>query len=149
MIRLIIFDFDGTLGDTRANIVMTMRDTMRALGLEEPSEDAIAATIGIPLADGFAQLYPGMAPEETQHCAVTYRQIFEKNRKLLIPGLFPHVKETLVVGDMPVDILMGRRAGAKTCAVTYGNASLKDLDMAKPDYIIGKISDLPVVLMLA
>ena len=44
---------------------------------------------------------------------------------------------------------MGRRAGAKTCAVTYGNASLKDLDMAKPDYIIGKISDLPVVLMLA
>ena len=62
MIRLIIFDFDGTLGDTQANIVMTMRDTMRALRLEEPSEDAIAATIGIPLADGFAQLYPGMSP---------------------------------------------------------------------------------------
>ncbi|MBR5924835.1 MAG: HAD-IA family hydrolase [Bacteroidales bacterium] len=214
MIRLIIFDFDGTLGDTRANIVMTMRDTMRALGLEEPSEDAIAATIGIPLADGFAQLYPGMSLEETQHCAVTYRQIFEKNRKLLVPGLFPHVKETLallraqgytltvassrmssslrgflhdmgieeyisyvlgvdnvekakpdpepvlktlrdlgmqpeetmVVGDMPVDILMGRRAGAKTCAVTYGNASLKDLDMAEPDFIIGQFSDLPVIL---
>ena len=97
MIRLIIFDFDGTLGDTRANIVMTMRDTMCALGLEEPSEDAIAATIGIPLADGFAQLYPGMSVEETQHCAVIYRQIFEKNRKLLIPGLFPHVKETLAL----------------------------------------------------
>ena len=214
MIRLIIFDFDGTLGDTRANIVMTMRDTMCALGLEEPSEDAIAATIGIPLADGFAQLYPWMPAEETQHCAVTYRQIFEKNRKLLIPGLFPHVKETLallhsqgytltvassrmssslrgflhdmgieefisyvlgvdnvekakpdpepvlktlrdlgmrpeetmVVGDMPVDIMMGRRAGAKTCAVTYGNASLKDLDMAEPNFIIGQFSDLPVIL---
>lgn len=28
--RLSIFDFDGTLADTRLNIVLTMRETMRA-----------------------------------------------------------------------------------------------------------------------
>ena len=28
--RLAIFDFDGTLADTRLNIVLTMRETMRA-----------------------------------------------------------------------------------------------------------------------
>ena len=30
-------------------------------------------------------------------------------------------QEALVVGDAPYDILMGRNAGARTCAVTYGN----------------------------
>ena len=43
MIRLIIFDFDGTLGDTRANIVLTMRQTLEALGYPVASEEAIAA----------------------------------------------------------------------------------------------------------
>ncbi len=31
--KLIIFDFDGTLGDTRGNIVTTMRQTLKQLGL--------------------------------------------------------------------------------------------------------------------
>lgn len=29
-------------------------------------------------------------------------------------------KDTLVVGDMPFDILMGKNAGVYTCEVTYG-----------------------------
>ncbi|MBQ3438582.1 MAG: HAD family hydrolase [Bacteroidales bacterium] len=195
MIRLIIFDFDGTLGDTRANIVMTMQDTARALGYPVATEAAIAKTIGLPLEKGFGQLYPDATREETDRAAATYREIFERNRKKLVPGLFPHVKETLaalrergfvltvassrhstslngflkdmsiapyisyvlgadnvdkakpdpepvlktlrelgvrpeeclVVGDMPVDVLMGKRAGAHTCAVTYGNANREDL----------------------
>ncbi len=28
--------------------------------------------------------------------------------------------QTLVVGDMAVDILMGARTGCRTCGVTYG-----------------------------
>ena len=35
--------------------------------------------------------------------------------------------ETLVVGDMPVDILMGKGAGCTTCGVTYGNATREEL----------------------
>ena len=95
MIRLIIFDFDGTLGDTRANIVMTMQDTARALGYPVAKEAAIAKTIGLPLEKGFGQLYPDATREETDRAAATYREIFERNRKKLVPGLFPHVKETL------------------------------------------------------
>jgi len=44
--------------------------------------------------------------------------------------------ETLVVGDMPVDIMMGRKAGARTCGVTYGNASREQLEAAGADIII-------------
>ena len=210
MVRLIIFDFDGTLGDTRANIVLTMRNTLEHLGYPVPDEKTIAATIGVPLEDGFLQMFPGLTPADVTRCAQTYREIFQKNRKVLVPNLFPGVKETLaalkekgyvltvassrsygslkeflremdiapfisyvlgansvahakphpepvlktmtelgftpgetlVVGDMPVDIQMGKGAGAHTCAVTYGNASRAELAAAGADLIIDDFSQM-------
>lgn len=44
--------------------------------------------------------------------------------------------ETLVVGDMNVDILMGKAAGTATCGVTYGNGSVAELREAGADYLI-------------
>lgn len=211
--RLIIFDFDGTLGDTRQNIVLTMQQTMAELRLPVADESACAATIGLPLEDCFRQLYPDLGDEAIADCAAVYRRIFEINKKQLSPALFPHVKETLqrlhrqgyvltiassrssaslndflhdmdiadyisyvvgadnvahakphpepvlktfsalgasaaetlVVGDMPVDILMGRQAGARTCAVTYGNATRRQLEEAGADFIIDDMADLPVL----
>ena len=49
---------------------------------------------------------------------------------------------TLVVGDMAVDILMGARAGARTCGVTWGNGSRHDLEEAGADHIIDSIEEL-------
>ena len=89
---MIILDFDGTLGDTRANIVLTMRQTLEKTGYPVASEESIAATIGLPLEEGFRQLIPGISEEETLRCAATYRDIFEINRKNLVPKLFPGVK---------------------------------------------------------
>ena len=213
MLKLIILDFDGTLGDTRANIVQTMRRTLERLGYPIPDEPTIAATIGVPLEKGFEQMRPGISPADVALCAATYREIFEKCRKEMIPDLFPHVKETLealkengfiltvassrsygslkqflqemdiapyisyvlgansvthakphpepvlktmadlgyapderlVVGDMPVDILMGKGAGARTCAVTYGNASREELAAAGADLIIDDFSELTAI----
>ena len=50
--------------------------------------------------------------------------------------------QTLVVGDMNVDILMGLNAGAKTCGVTYGNGTKRELEEAGADYIIDNIDEL-------
>lgn len=215
MIKLIILDFDGTLGDTRSNIVLTMSQALVRRGYPVASEEAIAATIGLRLENCVEQLVPGISKADALECARTYRELFEVNRKLLVPRLFPHVKETLaslkrqgfvltvassrssgslnefleemgvadcisyvigannvtnakphpepvlktlselgftpeetlVVGDMPVDILMGQRAGAFTCAVTYGNASREALASEGPDYIIDDFSELiPMVV---
>ena len=210
MIRLIILDFDGTLGDTRGNIILTMTRTLAQLGYPAQDEETIAATIGIPLEKGFEQMLPDIGPDEVALCTKTYRDIFQENRKLMVPKLFPHVKETLaalqetgyvltiassrsygslkeflgemgiepyisyvlgansvthakphpepvlktmadlgyradetlVVGDMPVDILMGKGAGALTCGVTYGNASREDLAAAGADRIIDDFSQM-------
>ena len=50
--------------------------------------------------------------------------------------------ETLVVGDMAVDILMGKSAGTDTCGVTYGNGSIDELKKAGADYIISRFAEL-------
>lgn len=50
--------------------------------------------------------------------------------------------ETLVVGDMAVDILMGKGAGAATCGVTYGNGSIVELKEAGADYMISDFMEL-------
>ena len=42
---LIIFDFDGTLGDTRRNIVTTMQMTIAELHLPSRSEEECAAIV--------------------------------------------------------------------------------------------------------
>lgn len=93
--KLIIFDFDGTLCDTRDNIIIAFRATMERLGLPMRSEEACAATIGLTLHDGFVELYPQLSEAEVVHCVDTYRAIFAERRKELIPKLFPCVHEVL------------------------------------------------------
>ena len=207
---MLILDFDGTLADTRRNIVMTLQQVMRQMGYPVADDDACAATIGIPLRDAFLRLIPHLSDEEADLCTSTYRKLFETNRKQLVPQLFPHVAETLdelqhrgirmsiassrtstslwaflhdmgiahhfelvigaedvsqpkpspmpvlhildqmhitpdqalVVGDMPVDILMGRNAHVRTCGVTYGNGTSADLLAAGVDHLIDDFADL-------
>lgn len=50
--------------------------------------------------------------------------------------------ETLVVGDMNVDILMGKAAGTATCGMTYGNGSIDELETAGADYVISDFREL-------
>lgn len=208
--ELLIFDFDGTIADTREMIVRTFRMTMAELGMRMASPEECAATIGLPLEEGFMALFPEIGREGGERCAATYRRIFEENKKELSPALFPGVRETLrelkgrghtltiassrhregtssflsgyglldlfslvlgagdvrkakpdpepvlktldllgfqasdalVIGDMPFDILMGKRAGADTCGVTYGNATKEDLRAAGAVCVIDSFKDL-------
>ena len=92
--KYIIFDFDGTIGDSQSLIVKTLQDTMRAKKLEVKSDEACAKTIGLRLDEAFVSLF-GMSAEEGLKCAATYREIFLDNKKAMIVQPFPHVIETL------------------------------------------------------
>ena len=92
--KYIIFDFDGTIGDSQSLIVKTLQDTMRARKLEVKSEEACAKTIGLRLDEAFVSLF-GMSAEEGLECAATYREIFLDNKKTMIVQPFPHVIDTL------------------------------------------------------
>lgn len=92
--RNIILDFDGTIGDTQGLIVKTLQDTMARKHLEIKPKEECTKTIGLRLEEAFEMLF-GMAREEALDCALTYRDIFEENKKHIIVEPFPHVIETI------------------------------------------------------
>jgi HAD superfamily hydrolase (TIGR01549 family) len=51
----------------------------------------------------------------------------------------PHA---LMVGDIPADILAGKAAGTRTCAVTYGFGTREALLQCAPDYVIDSFGEL-------
>lgn len=201
--KLIIFDFDGTLADTRQLIVKTMQQTIQTLELAPRTDDQCASMIGLPLKQAFTDLIP-MSDEMGDRCVDTYRRIFNENNAAYVIPTFPNVidtllrlsaggyiltiassrsrqslldfvqtmhleeifpyilgaddvihakphpepvlrtleafgcppEEALVVGDTKYDIEMGRRAGTRTCGVTYGNGSPQELREAGADFMI-------------
>jgi HAD superfamily hydrolase (TIGR01509 family) len=48
----------------------------------------------------------------------------------------------LMVGDTPADVVAGKAAGTKTCAVTYGFGTREALVQCAPDYIIESFREL-------
>jgi HAD superfamily hydrolase (TIGR01509 family) len=48
----------------------------------------------------------------------------------------------LMVGDTPADILAGKTAGTRTCAVTYGFGTRESLLQCAPDYVIDSFGEL-------
>lgn len=54
--------------------------------------------------------------------------------------------EVLYVGDMAEDILMGKKAGAKTAAVLCGFATSQMLVNAQPDFILNDVNSLPEIV---
>ena len=51
-------------------------------------------------------------------------------------------EDALVVGDTWYDIEMGRRAGVRTCGVTYGNGTREELVNAGADFLIDDFGEL-------
>ena len=210
MKKLIIFDFDGTLADTREIIVRTNQEVQRRMGYPITDEAGIMATVGLVLKECILQMYPDLPHDEIPAWIAMYREVFDSLKGTIIPKLFPHVKETLetlyeqgctisvassrgnrslndflremgiapyisyvlgaedvklskpdpepvlktlrdldfpasdaiVVGDMPVDIQMGRGAGTKTCGVSYGNSGRDALVKSGADFIIDDFREL-------
>ena len=55
--------------------------------------------------------------------------------------------EALVVGDTWYDIEMGRRAGVRTCGVTYGNGTREELLNAGADFLIDDFEELKSIIV--
>jgi len=208
--QLIIFDFDGTLADTTESILATFRATIEEGNLPYRADEQCRATIGIPLKEGFRQLYPDFDDRRIAEVVALYRSVYRKTKLLFPPRLYEGVADTLttisglgikmsvassrsresliefldqcgitryfslilgcedvakpkpdpeaviktletldadgseslVIGDMPVDITMGRGAGCRTVGVTYGNSDRRALINAGADFIIDRFVDI-------
>lgn len=82
--RLYVFDFDGTLADTRAGIVATMQATFAHHGLPLPPQARIVPTIGLPLTASIGLLLRGQGMAESEadvmagQLTESYRRLFEE-----------------------------------------------------------------------
>ncbi|MGM0592979.1 MAG: HAD-IA family hydrolase [Pseudomonadota bacterium] len=57
--KLLVFDWDGTLMDSEAQIVACLRAAITDLELEPRDDDSLKNIIGLGLAEAISRLYPG------------------------------------------------------------------------------------------
>lgn len=73
---LIVFDWDGTLSDSVAHIVATMRAAIGDLQFPEPPEHAMRGVIGLGLREALADLFPAHTPDDHDRIRNQYRERF-------------------------------------------------------------------------
>jgi len=205
--QLLVFDFDGTLVDTKKDIADSVNRALNELELRTLDRETLYTFIGkgvnhliarslegtgcddMPRAiDAFIRDYEAHLMDQTglfPSCRETLEHFTHKDNTILsnkptlfitrildaldwrapfstilggdsVPAKKPdpggllnilqqhgvRPEETLMVGDSLVDIETGKRAGVKTCGVTYGHAGRKSLASAQPDWIIDDLSEL-------
>jgi phosphoglycolate phosphatase len=202
---LYLFDIDGTLVDSVADISGAIRETLAPTEAPPLSDDYLRVFIGHHLRDMFQEVLPHYSPEQIEELIKTYRRIYPARRHAstrVYPGVpemlsalggkkstattkgtemarsvltqfnlarfFDHVQgtdgfpakpqpdvilksleffgaapeECLLIGDSGPDMEAGRRAGVKTCAVSYGYGDLDAMRRHQPDYWISAPSEL-------
>ena len=200
-----LFDVDGTLVDSAADICGAIRQVLADTSQNQIPDEFLRSYIGRHLIDLFDDLFPHEPAEQKEKWVQYYREVyplrkhastvcFEGVADVLarLPGkkstattkgtpttrvvleqfgllpYFDHVQgtdgfpakphpevifralhaldakpeECLFVGDSPADLEAARRAGVRSCAVTYGYGKRADLARWDPDYWINHLSGL-------
>ena len=80
MIRLVVFDCDGTLVDSQAAICRSMDHAFAAAGLSPPDRNAVRRIVGLSLPQALAQLAPEVDAERRAHALEAYKANFRSAR---------------------------------------------------------------------
>lgn len=114
-LRLVIFDVDGTLVDSQADILGAMARAFETQNLEVPSRDAVLGIVGLSLPVAMAKLVPD-APRDVQSSLVEgYKSAYVEMRAKVGAAqsspLYPGAREALEALHSVPDILMGVATG--------------------------------------
>lgn len=96
-LRLVIFDVDGTLIDSQAEIMAAMTFAFQSEGLPLPARTAVLAIVGLSLAEAFAQLCPSVPQAQRNQLVAAYKNAFGDLRtqgKEMGP-MFPGARDAL------------------------------------------------------
>ncbi len=73
MVRLVVFDCDGTLVDSQHSVVEAMRQAFAGRGLAPPAPETVRRTVGLSLAVAMGKLYPDGEPSDWAALTRDYR----------------------------------------------------------------------------
>jgi phosphoglycolate phosphatase len=125
--RLVIFDWDGTLADSMAQIVSCMRQTFEALGLPRPDEMLIRHTVGLSLEAVASRLAPQVDRLMIGQIADTYRRLALTNRNHSAQ-LFDGVKSGLSsLREQGFYLAVATGMGRRGLDAALNNSELSDL----------------------
>jgi 2-phosphoglycolate phosphatase len=197
--RVYIFDVDGTLVDSAADICGAIQGVLADTDRPEVPFDFLCGYIGRHLVDLFRDLFPHYSVEQIEAMIERYRTLYPA-REHASTRVYPHVAETLsklpgrkatattkstpttrlvlerfgllpffdhiqgtdgfpakpepeiiyrvmqaldarpeeclFVGDSAADMQAAKRAGIKSCAVSYGYGKREDMQKWEPSYWI-------------
>lgn len=209
---LVIWDFDGTIADTRTAIVDAATHAMVSGGFGTPAPEAVTALVGLPINELYRSLAEEPGDVVISELTEAHRSHFEEHSSevttvfagvedllatiaaggarsaiatsrtwrtlgpllehLGIPEHFAAVRTddtaanpkpapdmvlelcseldhdprmAIVVGDTAFDIEMGRRAGATTVGVTWGNHGRDELEGAHADHVVDGVAELAIL----
>jgi phosphoglycolate phosphatase len=112
--RLAIFDCDGTLVDSHADICRAMEDCFAGAGLDPPAREATRRVVGLSLIEAIGQLLPGAEAGFHASLAEDYKRAFHQLRA------GGHVEEPLFEGML--DLLQGLEAEGWLLGVATGKS---------------------------
>lgn len=94
--RLVVFDLDGTIVDSKANIIWAVNEVAKIFSLPTPTAEQVPRVIGLSLMDALDGLFPGLDPATLQNLDREYREAFVKLRAS------PGYEEPLFAGTLEV-----------------------------------------------
>lgn len=96
--KLAVFDCDGTLVDSQANILRAMDDSFGWLGLDAPDPHSVRRVVGLSLVEAMQALLPEADSDLHTRLADDYKLAFQRLRadsKLDAEPMFEGVRELL------------------------------------------------------
>jgi phosphoglycolate phosphatase len=114
-LRLVVFDVDGTLVDSQADIVAAMGAAYAAVGATPPSRETVLSVVGLSLDVLFPHLCPDFAPEQHRAMAHAYKTAYQDLRAKVgvaeSSPLYPGAEAALrQLNDIP-HVLLGVATG--------------------------------------
>ena len=125
--RLAVFDCDGTLVDSSANIVRAMHLSFAAFGLPDPDPHAVRRVVGLSLVEAMQALLPHADADLHQRLADDYKTAFQRlraDRRLDPEPMFDGVRdllERLSAGGWMLGVATGKSdRGLALCLAHHG-----------------------------
>lgn len=113
--RLVVFDVDGTLIDSKKVIIKAMKQSYKDVGLVEPSEARVLSIVGLSLPEAMRGITPEIDEETVAALVEAYRAGFIKNRsqgqgEASVP-LYPGARDCLKRLNNRPDTVLGAATG--------------------------------------
>ena len=113
-LRLVIFDVDGTLVDSQADIIASMGVAFETQGLEAPQRESVLSIVGLSLPRAVEKLAPEASEVQLAGLVAAYKESYaadraaKRMRAVLYPGALEMLHRLHAVPDVLLAVATGK-----------------------------------------